>query len=352
MQFKIGKYTLSDKHPSFIVAELSGNHGGSLNRAIKLINYAKKAGANAVKLQTYKADTITFKSKNKDFIINSNSPWSKFNNYWDLYDYAHTPWSWHKTLFKTAKDIGLEIFSSPFDETAVDLLENLRCPAYKIASSEINHIPLIERVAKTKKPVILSIGLANLKDIYLAIKTLKKNGCKEIAILKCVASYPSPLSEQNLKVIPDIKKRFNVLSGLSDHTTGNACALASVVIGGSIVEKHFNLQDKSKTVDSFFSSNFKKFKEMVENIRSAEQAIGKVDYNISKSSKKNLNGRRSIYVVRPIKKGEKFTTKNIRVIRPGYGLHPKFFKKILGKISKKKLKEGTRFKKNFVRLFE
>jgi len=351
MQFKIGKYTLSDRHPSFIVAELSGNHGGSLNRAINLIKHAKKAGANAVKLQTYKADTITFKSKNQDFKINSNSPWSKFNNYWDLYKYAHTPWSWHKKLFKTAKDIGIEIFSSPFDETAVDLLENLRCPAYKIASSEINHIPLIEKVAKTKKPVILSIGLANLKDINLAIKTLKNNGCKKIAILKCVSSYPSPLSEQNLKVIPDIKKRFKVLSGLSDHTIGNICALASVVIGGSIVEKHFNLKSSPKTVDSFFSADVKKFKEMVDNIRAAEQAIGKVDYNISKSSKKNLNGRRSIYVVKSIEKGEKFTSKNIKVIRPGFGLHPKFFKKTLGKISKKKIKEGTRLKKSFVRLY-
>jgi N-acetylneuraminate synthase/pseudaminic acid synthase len=349
MQFKIGKYNLSNRHPSFIVAELSGNHGGSLNRAIKLIKYAKKAGANAVKLQTYKADTITFKSKNKDFKINPNSPWSKFNNYWDLYNYAHTPWSWHKKLFKFAKDINIEIFSSPFDETAVDLLENLKCPAYKIASSEINHIPLLEKVARTKKPVILSIGLANLKDIHLAIRTLKKNGCKKIAILKCVSSYPSPLSEQNLKVIPDIKKRFKVLSGLSDHTIGNTCALASVVIGGSIVEKHFNLKSKSKTVDSFFSSDVKKFKEMVDDIRLAEQAIGKVDYNISKSSKKNLNGRRSIYVVKPIKKGEKFTIKNIKVIRPGFGLHPTFFKKILGKISKKNLKEGTRFKKNFIK---
>ena len=174
MQFKIGKYTLSERHPSFIVAELSGNHGGSLNRAIKLIKSAKKAGANAVKLQTYKADTITFKSKKKDFKINSNSPWSKFNNYWDLYDYAHTPWSWHKNYLKLPKISVLKYFSSPFDETAVDLLESIKCPAYKIASSEINHIPLIERVAETKKPVILSIGLANLKDIYLAIKTLKK----------------------------------------------------------------------------------------------------------------------------------------------------------------------------------
>ena len=252
MKFKIGKYSLSDKDPAFIVAELSGNHGGSLKRAFKLIKLAKKAGANAVKLQTYKADTITLKSKKKDFKINTNSPWSKFNNYWDLYNYAHTPWSWHKKLFRFARKVGIEIFSSPFDESAVDLLEKLKCPAYKIASPEINHIPLLERVAKTKKPIILSTGLANLKDINLALKTLKKNGCTKIAILKCVSSYPAPIKEQNLKVIPDIKKRFKVLSGLSDHTIGNVSALASIVMGGSIVEKHFNVDDKRKTVDSFF----------------------------------------------------------------------------------------------------
>ena len=352
INFYLGKTPVGESHPAFIVAELSGNHGGSLKRALKLIEKAKKAGANAIKLQTYTADTITLKTKNRDFKININSPWSKFKDYWSLYNFAHTPWHWHKTLFKKAKNLGMEIFSSPFDESAVDFLESLNCSAYKIASPEINHIPLIEKIGKTKKPVILSIGLGNLEDIKLALKTLRKNGCKKIAILQCVSSYPSPLKEQNLKVIPDIKKRFKVLSGLSDHTIGNTSALTSVVMGGSIVEKHFNIDDRRKTVDSFFSSNLKNFKDMVENIRAAELAIGKIDYTISKSSKKHMKGRRSIYIAESIEKGEKFSESNIKVVRPGLGLHPKFFKKVLGKISKKNLKEGTSLKKKYLKSFK
>lgn len=352
INFNLGKTPIGDSHPAFIVAELSGNHGGSLKRAIKLIEQAKKAGANAIKLQTYTANTITLKTKNRDFKISTSSPWRKFKDYWNLYNFAHTPWYWHKTLFKKAKSLGLEIFSSPFDESAVDFLESLNCSAYKIASPEINHIPLIEKVAKTKKPVILSIGLANLEDIKLALETLRKNGCKKIAILQCVSSYPSPLKEQNLKVIPDIKRKFKVLSGLSDHTIGNTSALTSVAMGGSIVEKHFNISDKRKTVDSFFSSNAKNFKDMVENIRAAELAMGNIEYSISKSSKKNIKGRRSIYVSKSIDKGEKFSKINIKVVRPGLGLHPRFFKKVLGKISKQKLKEGTSLKKKYLKSFK
>ena len=349
MNFSIGKHKLAEGKKTFVVAELSGNHNQSLARAKKLIKLAKLAGADAVKLQTYTADTITLKSNSKDFKIQKNSPWAKYKNFWNLYNYASTPCSWHKELFRTAKKNNIEIFSSPFDETAVDFLETLNCPAYKIASPEINHIPLIKKVAKTKKPVILSTGLAKLKDIELAIKTLKSNGCYKIAVLRCVTSYPSPLEEQNLKIISDIKKRFKVLSGLSDHTIGNTSALTSVALGGSIVEKHFNIRDKIKTVDSFFSSDFKLFKEMVEKIREVEASLGKVSYDISKSSKKHLKGKRSIYVSKFIKKGDQISKFNIKVVRPFFGLHPKFFNKILGKISRQDIKQGTPFKIKYLK---
>ena len=349
MNFKIGKYNVGVGKKAFIVAELSGNHNQSLNRAKRLIKYAKLAGADAVKLQTYTADTITLKSNTNDFKIKNNSPWKKYKNFWNLYNAASTPWIWHKELFKTAKKYNLEIFSSPFDESAVEFLESLKCPAYKIASPEINHIPLIKKVAKTGKPVILSTGLADLKDIKLAIKTLKKNGCKKIAVLQCVSSYPAPIAEQNLKVITDIKKKFKVLSGLSDHTIGNTSALTSVAMGGSIVEKHLNTDEKIKTVDSFFSSNVETFKDMVKKIREVEMSIGKIQYKITRESKKHLRGRRSIYVSKLINIGDKFSKKNIKIVRPNLGLHPRFFDKILGKTSKHRIKPGTSFKKKYLK---
>ena len=348
MIIKIGKKVIGDKKKTFIVAELSGNHNGSLAEAKKLIKYAKIAGADAVKLQTYKAETITLKSDNKEFRINKNSPWKKYKNFWNLYKKAATPWNWHKQLFKVAKKNKIEIFSSPFDETAVDFLEKLNCPAYKIASPEINHIPLIEKVAKTKKPVILSLGLAQLSDLKLAIKTLKKNGCKKIAVLQCVTSYPAPISEQNLATIKDIKK-MGVLSGLSDHTIGNTSAITSVAFGGSIVEKHFNLLKNLKTVDSFFSANLESFKRLVKDIRETELAIGKISYKIESSSLQHLKGKRSIYISQNINKGEKFTKKNLRIVRPNFGMHPKFFNSIIGKKSKYNLLAGKPFKKKYLK---
>ena len=256
-----------------------------------------------------------------------------------------------KSYLKSQKKNNIEIFSSPFDESAVDFLEKLNCPAYKIASPEINHIPLIKKVAKTKKPVIISTGLANFEDIKLALKTLKKNGCNKIAILQCVTSYPAPLAEQNLKIIPDIQKKFKVLSGLSDHTVGNVSALTSVALGGSIVEKHFTFNEKLKTVDSFFSSNLEAFKNMVKKIREVELTLGKIHYNISKTSKKHLKGRRSIYASKLINKGEKLTKKNLKIVRPNFGLHPKFFSKILGKISKRRLTKGTPLRIKYLKNF-
>ena len=346
--FKIGKVSIGSNQPCAIVAELSGNHGGDFKRIKKLITEAKKSGADLIKLQTYTPDTITLKSDKKDFQITKKTPWKKNKNLWSLYNKAQTPLLWHKEIFKLCKKIGIDVFSSPFDEEAVDMLQELNCPAYKIASAEITHIPLIEKIAKTKKPVILSIGLANLSDINLAVKTLKKNGCKDICILQCVSSYPSPLSEQNLSLIPLIKKKFGLVSGLSDHTTGTTAALTSVALGASIVEKHFNLDDKKKTVDSFFSLGGLGFKAMIKEIRKVESTIGNAKFQVSRSSKQNLNSRRSIYISRKIKKGEKITLKNIKVVRPSFGLHPKYFKKILGKKINRTLNLGDRLKIEYI----
>ena len=348
MKFKIGRKYIGDKCPALIVAELSGNHGGSFARIKKMMIKAKESGADMIKLQTYTADTITLNSNRSDFRINKNTPWKKDKNLWDLYNKASTPWKWHKKIFQMGKKLKIDIFSSPFDESAVDLLEELNCPVYKIASAEINHIPLLIKVAKTKKPVIISIGLANLKEVKLAIKTLKKNGCKKIIILKCVSSYPSPLDEQNLISIPELKKKFGTLVGLSDHTLGMAAPITSVILGASLIEKHFNLKDNKKTVDSFFSLNHLDFKIMVREIRNSELSVGKIKFDISKSSKKNLNSKRSIYISKNIKKGDIITKNNIKVVRPNFGLHPKFFKKILGKKINKNLFFGDRMMLKFI----
>ena len=348
MVIKIGTKSVGGGKPCFVVAEMSGNHGGDLNRAIKIVRAAKRAGADAIKLQTYTADTITFKSKKKDFLIPKSSPWFKYKTLWNLYNKAHTPWKWHKRIFEEAKSLKLEIFSTPFDESAVDFLEKLNCPAYKIASSEINHIPLIKKVAKTKKPVILSTGLSDFTDLTLAVRALRNNGCKKIIILKCVSTYPAPIDEQNLKTIVDIKKKFNVVSGLSDHTIDSLAATTSVALGASVIEKHFNLLDKNSTVDSFFSANEISFKKMVEKIRLVEKSLGEIKYDFSKSSKANLNGRRSIYVVKKIYKGELITSKNTKVIRPGFGLRPILYGKVDGLKAKINLNPGDRLTRKAV----
>ena len=342
MKIKIGQIYLGHNLPCFVVAEMSGNHNGKISRALKIIHSAKKAGANAVKLQTYTADSITLKSNRKDFIISRDSPWFKKKNLWNLYKFAHTPIEWHKRLFQEAKKMKIEIFSSPFDESAVDFLEKLNCPAYKIASPEINHIPLLEKVAKTKKPVILSTGLSTYKDIKLAIKTIRSFGNNKIVVLKCTTAYPSELKEQNLLTIPDMKKKFKVLVGFSDHTKGKIASISTVALGANIIEKHFNLDDKTKTVDSFFSVGEKFFGDMVQDIRDIEKSLGKVSYEISKKSKKSLKAKRSIYVTKDILKGNKIDKKNIKIIRPGYGLPPIYFKKILGRRVNNNLKRGDR----------
>lgn len=342
MIFKIGRKKIGKGQPSYIVAELSGNHNGDFRRIKKMIKEAHSAGADAVKLQTYKPDTITLNSNKPDFQITKNTPWKKSKNLWRLYSEAFTPWDWHKDIFLYARKIGIQIFSSPFDETAVDLLEDLNCPAYKVASAEINHVPLLKKIARTKKPVILSNGLASLNDIQNAISILKSNGTKDIAVLQCVSSYPAKIEEQNLSTIVDINEKFKMVSGLSDHTIGLTAACTAVAIGGSIIEKHFTLNDEVETVDSFFSLKKNSFKLMVDEIRKIELAIGKVDYEISKSSKKNVNSKRSIYISNDALKGDIVSINNIKVVRPSFGLSPKYFESVIGKKFQTNVKKGTR----------
>jgi pseudaminic acid synthase len=351
MIFKIGRKKISENSKCFIVGEISANHNHSLENARKLIRLAARAGFDAVKLQTYKPDTITLNSNKKDFLIKSKSPWAKKKNLWSLYQKGFTPWDWHYLLFQEAKKNKILIFSSPFDETAVDFLESIKCPLYKIASPEINHIPLIKKIAKTGKPVILSTGLSTFNEVKLALKVLKKNGAKNIILLKCSSAYPAPFEELNLLTINDYKKRFNVISGYSDHTSSELASIVAVSCGAKVIEKHIALE-KMNTVDSFFSLKSNMFKNYVNNIRNAEKSLGKVNYNITKSCLVHLQGKRSIYISKKILKGEKFDRNNIKVVRPSYGLNPKYFDKVIGKISLADLDEGSRLTPQHIKNFK
>ncbi len=342
MKIKIGVNTLGSGCPTFVVAEMSGNHNGSLERALEIVRSAKRAGADAIKLQTYTADSITLKSDADDFRLPSDSPWTDHTTLWDLYDKAHTPWEWHADIFREARKLDIDVFSSPFDESAVDLLENLNVSAYKIASPEITHIPLLDKVARTGKPIVVSTGVADLDDIELALATLRDAGATDIILLKCTTAYPAPPEESNLLTINDMIGRFGVLAGLSDHTIGTATAIASVALGASFIEKHFNLDDEQETVDSFFSSGEQEFTQMVQDIRLVEKSLGKRSYEITPTAKANLRGRRSLYISAPIKAGEVFTESNIKSVRPSFGLHPKHYKEVLGREAKCDLELGQR----------
>jgi pseudaminic acid synthase len=339
--FNIGDYYLSKESSVFIIAELSANHNGSLDTAINTIRAAKRAGADAIKFQTYTADTITMDSKKSDFIINNGSIWDGRNLY-ELYQEAFTPWEWHAKLFEVAKDEGLVCFSSPFDKTAVDFLEDLDVPCYKIASFEITDIPLIEYVASKGKPIILSTGIATLEDIELALKTIRSVGDNEIVLLKCTSSYPAPLEEANLTMIQDFKNRFGVISGLSDHTLGSTAAVVATCLGAKIIEKHFILDRSIGGPDASFSLDEKEFTQMVQEVRCAEKAIGKVSYELTEKQQAGKTFSRSLYIIQDIKKGEKFTEKNIRSIRPGFGLHPKHYKDMIGTIAQQAFEKGDR----------
>lgn len=343
---KINNYTINETSKVFIIAELSANHNGSIETAIETIKAAKRAGADCIKLQTYTADTLTIDSEKDDFKIRG-TIWDG-KNYYQLYQEAYTPWEWHEKLFKAANEVGLHCFSSPFDKTAVDFLESLNTPAYKIASFEITDIPLIEYVASKGKPIIISTGIAEMEDIELAVETCRKVGNNQIALLKCTSSYPAPIDEANMCMIKDMSTRFNVISGLSDHTMGTTVPIVATAFGAKIIEKHFILDRSIGGPDASFSMNETEFKEMVKQIRDAESAVGVVNYSLTDKQAKGKNFSRSLYVVEDIKIGELFSEKNVRSIRPGFGLHPKFYDKIIGQKSKYNIEKGSRFKLEFI----
>ncbi|MGE8502066.1 MAG: pseudaminic acid synthase [Pseudomonas sp.] len=314
--------------PPFIIAEMSANHGGSLERAKKLVTAALEAGASAVKLQTYTADTITLRSDNEEFRI-SGGLWDGRTLY-DLYEEAHTPWEWHKPLFEHARKIGITMFSSPFDNTAVDLLEDLNAPAYKIASFEAVDLPLIKYVASTGKPMIISTGMADAEEIQEAIDAAREGGCKELAILHCVSGYPAPAEDYNLKTIPDMIQRFGLVTGLSDHTLDNTTAIASVALGASIIEKHFTLDRNGGGPDDSFSLEPADLAALCRDSRGVWSALGRVDYGRKSSELSNVKFRRSLYFVKALKAGELITDDAVRSVRPGYGMPPAKYDQVVG----------------------
>lgn len=337
---RIGSIEINDNSRAFIIAELSGNHGHDIDIAKRTIKAAKDAGADAIKLQTYTPDTITLDCDNEYFQIKQGTIWDGSTMY-DLYKQAYTPWEWHKELFDYAKEIQIIIFSSPFDYTAVDLLEKLDTPAYKIASAEIMDIELIKYVASKGKPIIFSTGMAYIEEIKQAIDVSKGEGNDQIGLLKCVSAYPTPMNQCNLKTIPNLRETFGVLAGLSDHTLGTTAPIVAVTLGAKIIEKHFILDKSIGGPDSSFSLDYNEFCGMVKAIRDAEDAMGQVSYDLTENTKKTREHSRSLFVVKDIKEGEVLTKENVRSIRPGYGLAPKHYVDIIGKKAKKDLKRGT-----------
>lgn len=323
----IDNKTIGKNNAPYIIAELSANHNGDIQRAFDSILAAKEAGADAVKIQTYTADTMTIDCDREDFQI-KDGLWDGYNLY-ELYREAQTPYEWHKPLFDYAKKIGITIFSSPFDETAVDLLEELEAPAYKIASFEMTDLPLVEYVAKTGKPMIISTGMANLAEIEEVVSVAKAGGCQELVLLHCVSAYPAPIDQINLTTITDLSTRFGVLSGLSDHTMGTAVATASVALGACLIEKHFTLSRMDKGPDSEFSLEPDELKQLCQDTKIAWQSLGSPGYETKASEQGNIKFRRSIYAIKNIRKGERFTKENIRRIRPGFGLSPKYWDQVL-----------------------
>ncbi|MCB9239859.1 MAG: pseudaminic acid synthase [Flavobacteriales bacterium] len=337
----IDNFELSETSSVFIVAELSANHAGDKQVAIDTIHAAKLAGADGIKLQTYTPDTLTIDCDKDDFKISQGTLWDGRTLY-DLYAEAYTPWEWHEDLFNEARKAGLVCFSSPFDHSAVDFLEELNAPAYKIASFEIRDIPLIEYAASKRKPIILSTGIATEEDIELAVETCKSVGNNQIMVLKCTSSYPAPIELANIRTMQDYGQKFGVLYGLSDHTIGNTVPVTATAMGSKMIEKHFILDRKLGGPDADFSLDPTQFKEMVDAVRITEKAMGSVDYSISERINKNRIFARSLYVVEGLKEGDAFTEQNVKSIRPGYGMHPKYLKEILGKKARMSIERGER----------
>lgn len=337
---------INSNSPVFIIAELSANHNGSIETAIETIRAAKRAGADCIKLQTYTADTMTIDCDKDDFVIKG-TIWEGKNLH-KLYQEAYTPWEWHEELMKVAAAEDLVCFSSPFDKTAVDFLETLNVPAYKIASFEITDIPLIEYVASKGKPIIISTGIAVEEDIELALDACRRMGNRDIALLKCTSSYPAPIEEANMCMVRDLAERYGVISGLSDHTMGATVPVVATCFGAKIIEKHFIIDRSIGGPDASFSMNEDEFTAMVKAVREAESAIGVVDYTLTDKQSKGKDFCRSLYVVEDIKAGDILTEKNVKSIRPGFGLHPKYLKNILGKAVIKDLDKGMRMNISFL----
>jgi N-acetylneuraminate synthase len=326
-------------HEPYVICELSANHNGDLDRALQLLEAAAATGADAIKIQTYTADTMTIDHDGPGFTIDGGL-WDGRQLY-DLYQEAQTPFEWHEPLFRRAHELGITLFSTPFDETAVDLLEGLNAPAYKIASFEAIDLPLIARVAATGKPMIISTGMANLEEIGEAVETARSNGCDQLVLLHCVSSYPAPDEQSNVRTIADLTQRFGVVGGLSDHTHGSAVAVASIALGGAVVEKHFTLRRSDGGPDSAFSLEPDEFKALVDDCKRAWRALGKVTYDLQGCERGSTAFRRSLYVVEDIAAGEEITRRNVRSIRPGYGLPPKMLAEVLGARAARDLPRGT-----------
>jgi len=337
---KIGNFDL-ETDGTYIIAELSANHNGDINIAKESIKVAKEIGANAIKLQTYTAETMTLNCKKDDFIVKGGTLWDGKSLY-ELYEWAYTPWEWHGELFEYAKEIGIDIFSSPFDKTAVDFLEQFNPIAYKIASFEITDYELVRYIASKMKPIIISTGIATIEEIQDAVDICREVGNEDIVLLKCTSAYPAKLEDANLTMIPNLSETFGVTSGFSDHTIGSTAPIVAVTIGAKIIEKHFILDKSIGGADADFSMDKQEFSDMVKAIRDVEKLIGKVDYSMTDKKKKSRQFSRSLYVAKDIKKGEVFTEENIRSVRPGYGMHPKYLKDVLGKVAESDYEFGDR----------
>lgn len=341
---KISNRLISEDHEPFLVAEMSGNHNQDLNQALKIVEAAALSGAHAIKLQTYTADTMTINHDQNEFVISDkNSLWYGKTLY-DLYQEAHTSWDWHEKIIKKANDLGMICFSTPFDETAVDFLETLNVPCYKVASFEMTDLPLIQKIAKTKKPMIISTGMATISEIDETVRTARNNGCNDIILLRCTSAYPADPANIHLRTIPNMRDSFNCQVGLSDHTLGHGVAVASIAMGATFIEKHFTLDRSAGGVDSQFSLEPKEFKQLTIEVKRAWQSLGQILYGPKNNEKNSLQFRRSLYVVKDMKKGDVFNKENLRAIRPGYGLAPKFYEYFLGKTINQDISKATPLK--------
>ncbi|MBD2464229.1 pseudaminic acid synthase [Oscillatoria sp. FACHB-1407] len=345
---QIANRTIGQEHPPLIIAEMSGNHNQSLERALDLVEAAAKAGAHALKLQTYTADTITLDVEEGEFFIADPTSLWKGNSLHKLYQQAYTPWEWHKPILERCRELGMIGFSTPFDETAVDFLEALDVPLYKIASFENVHLPLIRKVAKTGKPIIMSTGMASIAELDEAVRAAREAGCQDLVLLKCTSSYPATPENSNLLTIPHLQQLFDVQVGLSDHTMGIGAAIASVALGATVIEKHFTLRRADGGVDSVFSMEPEEMQQLVIESERAWQALGNVQYGPTEAEKKSMVFRRSLYVAQDMKAGDRFTPENLRAVRPGFGLPPKYYEMLLGRSIKQDAKKGTPVQWNII----